>query len=294
MSVNLVSGGGWVAGNWADINEVIKKEAAQVRVVQKVFPAAPVSGASYVPAETLNLATMRIDEGVTRRLVEMQGRFQLTQTQVESEATNHAGLKLARLVAKTLALAEDLVLLQGKKFVSGSDVTVDGAKPLTPNVQLVDPGSVEIGLVDEAQGAVPMPSGQYPADFVQEVLDGVARLTELGEPGPYALLMADDAYGKLYQAQANSSVTYGSIIKQIVTGGLYPTGALRRTGGWGANGAFGLLASLSGESVSIYVGSEPCTAFVQTDINGVLQFRVFERVQYVVRNKQALLRLEFA
>ncbi len=294
MNANLASGGIWAADTWTDINKAATQEAAQVRVVQRVFPATLVPGALYVPADTLDVANMRMEEGATKPLVEMQSSFQLTQAQAEKEATEHTGRKLARRVAKTLALAEDLVLLQGQAIVSGQDVTVGGSAALSPSVRITDPKSVQKGLMQDACKAHSMPSTQYPRDVVQHVLDGVGQLTGLGEPGPYAFLTADDAYAKLYRTQGNSSATFLSIVKQVITAGLYSTGALRRTGGWNAAGAFGLLASLSGDSVSIYVGSEPHVAFIQPDPNGVLQFRVFERVQYAVRDKRALLRFEFS
>jgi len=223
--------------------------------------------------------------------VEMQGGFRLTQTQIENESKDQAGLRVARLVARTLALAEDLVLLRGKVAIESSNLIVGGGAAQSPKIQVLSPKSVQDGLLQDASGTpIKVPSASYPTDFIKLVSDGIASLTSIGELGPYALLIAEDQYSKLYRIPGSLSVTYENLLKQSVTGGLYPTGALRKLKG---TGSFGLLASLSGGPVSVYIGSEPRVAFIQSDPNGVLQFRVSERVQYVVRNKQALVRLEF-
>lgn len=289
MNVNPASGGVWAANTWDGINKAVEREAGQIRVVQKVFRAMRVPGARYVSIDQVEGDDpIRIEEGATRPFVEIQGRFQLTQAQIENEATGQPGRKLARIVAKNLALAEDLVLLRGKDILQDKDVTEDGSTPLSPKIQAINPDSVQEGLLKEAKSNyIGVPPSFPPADFFQHVLGGITRLTGQGKSEPYALLIADDAHVKLHQAAGGLSATFLTTIKQAVAGGLFPTRALGRPQSKGE--VFGLLAALGDESVSIYVESEPCVAFTQRETNGMFQFRVSERVQYVVRDEKALL-----
>jgi len=55
----------------------------------------------------------------------------------------------------------------------------------------------------------------------------------------------------------------------------------------------GFLVSLGGSPASIYVGRDAITAYTQEDKDGSYQFRVFERVQFVVREGAAFVSLKF-
>ena len=65
----------------------------------------------------------------------------------------------------------------------------------------------------------------------------------------------------------------------MVTGGFYMV-----------NGLFdpwGILVSLGGEPTKIILGTDAITAFTHTDGLGDYHFRVFERIQLVVRDGRA-------
>jgi hypothetical protein len=79
-------------------------------------------------------------------------------------------------------------------------------------------------------------------------------------------------------------VTPGDQIKQIVTGGFYVVNSLKD---------IGILVSLGGEPVTIILGTEAITAFTHTDAQSNYHFRVFERIQMVVRDGRAFQTLNF-
>jgi uncharacterized linocin/CFP29 family protein len=166
-------------------------------------------------------------------------------------------------------------------------------------VQIANLAAAGAGLIQEAAEEIPVDRADpgYPASVFQAVVDGIARLTAKGQPGPYALFLESSVYADVYRPEPNSLVTPADRIRPLVTAGFHPTGALLVTpagrGAAAAPGRFGVLASLGGEPVSIYVGVDATTAFTQADPNGILRFRVYERVQHVARDQTALLRLAF-
>jgi hypothetical protein len=54
-----------------------------------------------------------------------------------------------------------------------------------------------------------------------------------------------------------------------------------------------LLVSLGGEPTTIYVAQDAITAYTQEDGEGNYRFRVFERVQFVARDKAAFVNMKF-
>jgi uncharacterized linocin/CFP29 family protein len=276
----------WTSDIWSDIDKAVTTEVGQVRVAQQVFPTTPMPDAQSVPADIFDPVKMEIQEGQTIPLVEISVPFSLTQSQVNDERTYSTGQTLARLAAKTLALSEDIILFQGQRAT------------LPQVVQVANRAAAGTGLIQEAaeEIVVDRTDQAYPASVFQAVVDGIARLTGKGQPGPYALFLENSVYADVYRPEPSSLVTPADRIKPLVKGGFHSTGALLVTPAGraaAAPGRFGLLASLGGEPVSIYIGVDATTAFTQADLSGILRFRVYERVQHVARDQTALLRLAF-
>jgi uncharacterized linocin/CFP29 family protein len=295
MNGNLGRDKVWTPDIWADIDKAVTAEVGQVRVAQKVFPSTQMPNVQSVPADRFDPDTMSIAEGQTKPLIEISVEFSLTQSQVDSESTLHTGQKLARLAAKTVALAEDGLLFRGQ------DAT------LPDTVRVVNRAAAERGLVAAAatQIEVDRNAKNYPALIFQAVVQGISQVTSQGQPGPYGLFLENSVYADAHRPEPQSLVTPSDRIMPLVTGGFFPTGTLLVAAGGGegagAHGAgahdgrhrLGLLASQGGEPVSIYIAVDAITAFTQADQDGILRFRVFERVQYVARDPRALYRLVF-
>lgn len=283
----------WKEETWAGTDRAVLAEVGRIRVAQKVFPASHcANGANglYVPVDAFRTKTdaagkptkifpLSILEGQTRPYLEISFEFSLTQGQVADEVALKTGRTLARLAAKSVAQAEDLLFFQGKK------VDVPGG------VNVINKDSAEEGLVALAATPVVVPlidknkPGVYGEKAFAAVVEGISILEELGQPGPYALFLASAQWADTYVPAPNTLTTTADRLIPLLEGGFYGTGALTdRTG---------LLTSLGGEPTTLYVGQDATTAYTQQNNDGSASFRVFERVQIVAREPDAFVKLEF-
>lgn len=272
----------WPDAVWNEINEAVVKEAAKVRIAQKVFPTTVFDND---PTEVLNdvitFPALTIQEGSTKPFVEIFREFPLTSAQVSKESEKKTGKTLARMAAKDIALAEDTVIFQG----------TNGALP--PNVQADQRVSAATGLVGEAAAeTIPVkllaparPGVVYGENTFAAVTDGIARLTAKGQAPNYALILPTAVYADTFVPPSPASlVTTAERITPLVEGGFYGTGTLPPDEG--------LLVALGGEPTSLYVGREAATEFLRK-AGAAYVFRVVERVQFVARDARAFVLLKF-
>src|SRR4051812_5103511 len=93
----------WPQPLWQEINEAVVKEAAKVRVMQKVFPTTILDATKMeVPNEVINFRDLSIQEGGTKPFIEIYLEFALSNTQVASEAERKTCRTLARMAAKAI------------------------------------------------------------------------------------------------------------------------------------------------------------------------------------------------
>jgi uncharacterized linocin/CFP29 family protein len=273
----------WPESIWAEINEAVVKEVAKVRIAQKVFPT---SLFDNDPTEVINdvitFPALTIQEGSTKPFVEIFCEFPLTSAQVSKEGEKKTGKTLARMAAKEIALAEDLVVLQGK----------NGKLP--PSVKAQQRESASDGLLGEAAAAALTVNKVVPArpgivwgeNTFAEVAKGIAQLTGKGQAPNYALILPTEAFADTFVPPSPASlVTTAERIRPLVEGGFYSTGTLPPDRG--------LLVALGGEPTSLYVGREAATEFVRKEGANYI-FRVVERVQFVARDARAFVLLKFA
>jgi hypothetical protein len=85
-------------------------------------------------------------------------------------------------------------------------------------------------------------------------------------------------------------------IKHVVTGGFYSVTCLAVPPPLPSPPPFdiGILVSLGGEPAEIIIGTEATTAFTYIDPEGNYHFRVFERIQTVMRDGRAFQTLSFS
>src|SRR5215207_8016101 len=103
----------WSPEVWQEVDNAVLAEVGRIRVAQRVFPSMPSPNGQYVPADNFDPNTMTIAEGETKPFIEISVEFRLTQGQVDNETTLHTSRTLARLAAKSIALAEDTLFFQG-------------------------------------------------------------------------------------------------------------------------------------------------------------------------------------
>jgi uncharacterized linocin/CFP29 family protein len=279
----------WSSELWDRIDAAVHDEMQRIRVLAKVLPTRPLPDASSVPADNIDLDTLKIAEGEVKPFIEISLAFELTQGQVDDEADLGTCHTLARFAAKSVALAEDMIFLRGER-----------ADALPRGVQVLRSASAANGLLKENEAAasidVPTLVGEAGAPARPGILwgehtfaaltEGISRLVRSSQPGSYALILETSVYADTYVPMPGQLTTTADRIIPLVPGGFYGTGTLpRRTG---------LLISLGGEPTTVAVAQDAITAFTQTTQEGDYSFRVFERVQFVARDPRAFLRLEFA
>ena len=275
----------WDAAVWQEINDAVVKEMAKVRVAQKVFPTTMLEGnPTEVMNEVIDTDTFTIKEGSTKQFVELYKEFTLTSTQVSKESQLKTCKTLARMAAKSLALAEDKIIFQGtnaKESFEISKITSESIESAGAGL-LGEPKATTLN-VDKL--AKPKAGVKWGENLFSKVAEGIAKLTDQAQAPKYALFLPTQAYADTFVPPSDASlVTTAERIRPLVEGGFYGTGTL-------PDGE-GLLVALGGDPTSLYVGQEATTEFVRKD-GGKYIFRVVERVQFVARDARALVKLKF-
>jgi uncharacterized linocin/CFP29 family protein len=273
----------WNDHIWSEIDKAVREEVGRVRVAQKVFPSTvvnnvlPVSANRVFPYKDYSTSTRPVYVGPWPRddefqpFFEISRRFVLTRAQVDGEENVHLAPSLARLAASAIANAEDTILFLGKSNLV--DITNKSALPP--------------GFVAEASNFPTVPKSA--SDILTAVAEGIAALNTDAQPGPYALFVSPKRYAQTFTPPAPSYLlTPGDQIHHIVTGGFYVVNSLADP----AYSNIGILVSLGGEPAKIILGTEAMTAFTHIDgKKGNYYFRVFERIQLVVRDGRAFQKL---
>lgn len=283
MANNFGRGSVWTPQIWSDIDKEVMADVGRVRVAQKVFPAQQKPNQDNVQADILMLGQtpgdpLMIKEGVTLPFIEISAKFALTQSQVNSEATLRTAQTLAQLSARKVALAEDLVLFQGAQAKLPQGVTVanmtSGWNGLLNIEGMLKPIDVE-----------PLATGGFGENTFKAVSNGIGQLIAAGHPGPYALVLETSIFADTHAPVPNTLVTTSDRINPLVDGRFYGTGTLP------AN--TGLLVSLGGNPTTIHIAQDAVAVYNSEDPFGNHRFRVLERVQIVVREPQAFIKLQF-
>jgi uncharacterized linocin/CFP29 family protein len=105
---------------WKSIDDAVSAEANSIRVLKQVFMAqsAPATGPIFV--EQIDSDTLAITGSTTKDYVELSVQFSLSQTEVDQEGVRKFGRYKATEAATKIALAEDMLFLQGAAAVSQS------------------------------------------------------------------------------------------------------------------------------------------------------------------------------
>jgi hypothetical protein len=286
----------WTKDIWDGIDQAVQDEVGRIRVVQKAIPGVSVQDAPNVPADQFEPDEMTIAEGITKPMIEISVEFSLTANQVANESTQHTGQTLARLAAKKLALAEDTILLRGHAELPKKV----GARHLT------SAGNGLVGLSADTAGDRKKPFHVGPDENAGEeifkaVTKGIAALTHKGQPGPYALILESRLYADAFTPAGPALATVADRLlptspgaQALLQGGLYGTSVLSKD--------TGLLLSLGGDPTTIYLGTwqrtdgqtlDAVTSYTQQSEDGSCRFRLSERIQFVARERTALLDLVF-
>jgi uncharacterized linocin/CFP29 family protein len=280
MTTTVNRAGFWNDAVWASIDDGVKKAVGSIRVAQKVFPTVQLADVTSVPADIFDPDRMSIDEGITRPYLEISVEFPLTNGQVNSDPTGSTAITLAKLAAKSLALAEDMIILQGNRANLPRGVRIEsGAESLETGIMGLVTTDYEVNPPDPG---APTNSG---GEILAAIAKGIAHLTDVVQAAPFALITDTNAFAATWGSVINGEPAY-SVLQPVLTGGIYGTGAMP------ANTA--LLIALGGDPTTIYFSSDPLTEPTHQGSGGRYFFRTFERVQYVARDRRAFVALDFS
>lgn len=281
MNTTVNRAGFWDDQVWATIDEGVTTAVGAVRVAQKVFPTEQLANATSVPADIFDSEKMSIAEGITRPYVELAVEFTLTNGQVNQDPTGSTASTLSKLAAGPLALAEDIIILQGRQVDLPQGVRIESGGE-----------TVEDGLLGLARGqtiTVHRPDPAAPTNSGGEILlaiaKGIALLTKEVQSPPFALIEGTDAFAATWGSVINGAPAY-TVLNPVLAGGIYGTGAMPRDAG--------LLVALGGDRTTIYIGTDAITEPTHQGSRGLYHFRTFERVQFVARDKRAFVLLDFS
>jgi uncharacterized linocin/CFP29 family protein len=269
----------WGDSVWKALDDAVHDEFHRTAVGLKFIPFPGQSdNAMTVPADVIDPATMTVNEADVTALVELGVDFGLTRQQTASELQNGTGVTLGTRAANLLAQAEDLVIFVGESAFKN---------PLFKRVRHRS-GKGGRGLLGSAAEAVDVAAlslKRYGENSFKAVAEAYGRLQRQGHNGPYAVALHSDIYADTFAPIANMSAVPADQIRQLAPLGMFGTGALP------AN--TGIVVSVGGNSMDLVVGMEPTTEVLQQDGQGLYQFRVFERFVLRIKDRTAVIGLNF-
>jgi hypothetical protein len=280
MTTTTNRAGFWNDQVWTSIDDGVSKTVTAIRVVEKVFPTAQLPDVNSVPADEFDPKEMSITEGITKPYMELAVEFQLTNGQVNSDAAGTTAIALSKLAAKTLAVGEDFLILQGKHGERPEKLKIEsGADSLNSGLIGLAKHHVEVAAPDKG---APTNSG---AEILAALSKATALLTSNQQAPPYAMIAGTDAAAAMWGTVINGSPAY-TVLSSLLTGGIYGTSAMpARTA---------LLIALGGDPTTVYLGVDATTEPTHKGGAGRYFFRTFERVQCVARDARAFVKLEFS
>ena len=276
----------WSPSVWSSIQSQVVATAGAVRVSQNVFPGpmTPLTGVTSVPAPHFDFNKMTLTEGITKPYVELAVEFSLTNGQVQSETNATAATMLSKFAARDLALAEDAIILQGRKGANALPPTArieSGGESLKDGIMgLILPGNE---VIVNAPGPEPTNSG---GEIWAAIQDAISRLTDKTQSVPWALIADTAAFGAISGSVLNGNPLCNMLAPGVIAGGICGTPAMPKY--------TGLFIALGGDPTTIYVDTDATMEPTNRGGSGLYFFRVFERVQVVALDPRAFVKLDFS
>jgi uncharacterized linocin/CFP29 family protein len=281
MSTTTNRAGFWNDQVWAAIDAAVKTSVGAIRVAQKVFPTTQLAGVTSVPADVFNPERMSIEEGKTRSYVEFAVDFSLTNGQVNADANGTTATTLATLAARSLALAEDIIILRGTDVRLPANVQIESGKDAAEK-GILDLVRTDPIVVKPPDPGTPTNSG---GEILAAITKGISQLTKDVQAPPYALIEDTEAFAATWGSVINGAPAY-TVLTPLLTGGIYGTDAMPRH--------TVLLVALGGGPTNIYFDTDPMTEPTTREARGKYSFRTFERIQFVARDHRAFVKLDFS
>jgi uncharacterized linocin/CFP29 family protein len=249
-------------------------------------------------------------------LIELWVEFTLTPQQVDREEELMTAVTLATRAANLVSQAEDVALFQGQAAIQQGEqqhllfklrkvhvrsgpagvglVNAPDQNPINPEDQIIRVPPLAPRYPDDEHE--PKRYGERTFGAVAEAYSRLQSGRGLAQAhyGPYALVLHNEPYADTYAPLATTLIMPADRIKPLMTAGFYGTGTLPASGDKPMHRKTkGILMSLGGNTMDLVVGMDATTAFMQEDPEGRYRFRVFERFALRLKDKTAIMRLEF-
>ena len=297
----------WSQEIWAEIDKAVHDEAQRVRIAMKYIPICmTTSDALSMPADIIETTNPRgqpipliVDEGKTISIFEIQTVFSMTKQQVSRESEVKTAITLATRATNILIQGEDVLMFRGDDALE----TGENAHPLFATgrighrnssfgpgllgevARLKDPSTQTIEVEPTSVNKEKPEQNTYGENTFGAVSAAYSRLQSKGHYGPYALALHSDVYADTFAPLKSTLIMPADRIQPLVTAAFLGTGTLPPF--------TGVLVSLGGNTMDLVVGLDAITAFLQEDIEGLYQFRVFERFTLRLKDVTAVIKLDF-
>ncbi len=278
----------WTDAQWKRVRQAVTEEANRVRVASSFLPVyGPLPPSTQVvPSEVVDEKELTVDDTTTARIVELSVDFSVRQAQAAEEELSSA-LLLFRRAANIVARAEDWTVFRGLPNPRPPELPdvlkVRDGRPRPANVERDDPGASGLvaaasapnlpGIVDDGES------------LVTTVVAAITQLERQGHLGPFYCVLGNGAFVTAQKPNSGSLVLPSDRVTPFLGHALLRTSTIPDDQG--------IVASLAGDPVDLALAVDIAPQLLNVDNDGRYRFRVFERFALRVKERSAVVRLEF-
>ncbi len=274
---------------WSRIRQIVHDEALRARVAASFLPLyGPLPGdATTVPADSLSAQDNPTPPPAQRLEVNDNDTIRVASVAVNVTVKNHmlsdpelkAASDLFRRAANIVARVEDAVIFRGRD--TDQNPPIPGLTGV-PRVYSVS-GSNYKGLIETALSQIDLARGSDGPAIFAAVVGAINVLENAAYYKPFACVLSNDLFQKIYTPIPNSMVLPADSIPPVLNGPLLRSSTLD-------NGT-GLVISLQGNPVEIVVGQDIHARYLQGTPDGDHLFRVSQRFALRAKDPSAIVRI---
>ncbi len=299
----------WSQETWNRIDQAVHDEAQRTKIAAKFLPLYPVGpDTTTVPSDAVDPQTsplLTVNEVAFSPLLEIWVEFALTKQQYEDEEHLMTAVTLAINAANKVSRAEDLLIFQGDvgladDLFQSQTVNLRGARrsgntivgPFTITGLL--PADQKIA-VEPTEAVADPAQNRYGENTFAKVAEAYSLLQKT-HYGRQALVLPTSVYADTYAPLRTTLIMPADRIKGLVDERFYGTSSLPDKFGVQGHTQLtpeGVQVALDGNTMDLVVGMDTTTAFMQVDGEGLYRFRVFERFTLRLKDRKAVVELDF-
>ncbi len=274
---------------WSRIRQIVHDEALRARVAASFLPLyGPLPGdATTVPADSLSAQDNPTPPPAQRLEVNDNDTIRVASVAVNVTVKNHmlsdpelkAASDLFRRAANIVARVEDAVIFRGRD--TDQNPPIPGLTGV-PRVYSVS-GSNYKGLIETAVSQIDLARASDGPAIFAAVVGAINVLENAAYYKPFACVLSNDLFQKIYTPIPNSMVLPADSIPPVLNGPLLRSSTLD-------NGT-GLVISLQGNPVEIVVGQDIHARYLQGTPDGDHLFRVSQRFALRAKDPSAIVRI---